>query len=364
MSNPLAHFEPDWFVPPGATIADLLEELNWTQAELAFRMGVSRKHVNLLIKGNAPIDDDTALKLERALGSTMEFWLIREAHYREALARKHEKDILKKDLNWLKEIPISEMIKLDWVKDCKNKIAQITECLQFFGVSSVEIWRSKWTIDLAAYRAKKLQDNSKGTIAAWIRQCERKATKLNTPPYNKEKFKEILQEARKLTQSETCSIFIPKLIKLCAEAGVTVITLSTIKNCPISGATRWLGPNKPLLMLSDKYKSLDQFWFTFFHEAGHVLFHAKKILHIDTDGQLTSQEELEANKFSSESLIPKEYTNELLTLPTDENSIKNFAKKIGSSPGIIVGRLQREGLLRWATNLNRLKGTIQFANDL
>jgi HTH-type transcriptional regulator/antitoxin HigA len=85
-------FDADWSVPPGATIADLLDELNWTQAELAFRMDVSRKHINLLIKGKAPIDEDAALKLERVLGSTMEFWLIREAHYREALTRKEDKD--------------------------------------------------------------------------------------------------------------------------------------------------------------------------------------------------------------------------------------------------------------------------------
>ncbi len=39
-------FEPDWVSPPGDTIADALEELGMSQAELAQRTGFTRKHVN------------------------------------------------------------------------------------------------------------------------------------------------------------------------------------------------------------------------------------------------------------------------------------------------------------------------------
>lgn len=72
----------DWISPPGHTIADLLEERNWTQAQLADRLGESRKHVSELITGKAAISEAIATKLARVLGSTIGFWLSREAGYR------------------------------------------------------------------------------------------------------------------------------------------------------------------------------------------------------------------------------------------------------------------------------------------
>ena len=92
MSETLAttSFTPDWLSPPGDTIADLLDERNWTQAEFAVRLGTSRKLVNQLVSGEAPINDTTAPRLERVLGSTTRFWLAREADYRAALAKRQE----------------------------------------------------------------------------------------------------------------------------------------------------------------------------------------------------------------------------------------------------------------------------------
>ena len=78
---------PDWASPPGDTIVDLMEEKGWTRIELARRLGFSARHLNQLINGSVSITNDTALRLERVLGSTVNFWLNREANYRERLAR-------------------------------------------------------------------------------------------------------------------------------------------------------------------------------------------------------------------------------------------------------------------------------------
>ncbi len=79
----------DWISPPGHTIADLLEERNWTQTELAELMGVSHRHVSELLTGKAAISEANAIKLARVLGSTVGFWLNREAGYRAALDDLH-----------------------------------------------------------------------------------------------------------------------------------------------------------------------------------------------------------------------------------------------------------------------------------
>lgn len=80
-------FQPDWISSPGNTIRDLMEERDWNQVELAKRLGFTTKHLNQLVKGKASLSKDTALRLERVLGSTARFWLNREAIYRERLAR-------------------------------------------------------------------------------------------------------------------------------------------------------------------------------------------------------------------------------------------------------------------------------------
>ena len=87
MAEQNAPFAPDWASPPGDTLADLIEEREWTPAELAERMGYSAKHVNHLVQGNAALTEDAALRLETVLGASADFWLTREARYRVRVAR-------------------------------------------------------------------------------------------------------------------------------------------------------------------------------------------------------------------------------------------------------------------------------------
>ncbi|WP_124946647.1 helix-turn-helix transcriptional regulator, partial [Sulfurirhabdus autotrophica] len=71
MNDLAAPFAPDWVSPPGDTVLDIIEERDWTQAELAQRLGYTTKHVNQLIKGKVPLTEDAAIRLERVVGSTV-----------------------------------------------------------------------------------------------------------------------------------------------------------------------------------------------------------------------------------------------------------------------------------------------------
>lgn len=78
-------FTPNWVSPPSDTIKDLLKERDWTLVEFAERMELSKKQANLLLNETTHITYETALKLESVLGSTVKFWLNREAQYRKKL---------------------------------------------------------------------------------------------------------------------------------------------------------------------------------------------------------------------------------------------------------------------------------------
>lgn len=345
----------DWISPPGHTIADLLEERNWTQAQLADRLGVSRKHVSELITGKATISEANAIKLARVLGSTVRFWLNREAGYRAALADLHAIEQLRDEVSWLDDLPISHMRKAGWIHTHRDKVKTVSECLQFFGVGSVDAWRT-WSAGLGqtAYRMSESAGKAFGSIAAWLRYGEIQASTVECEDYSKEVFKTNMDLLRTLTLEPDPDIFVPRIKKLCSEAGIAVVFEPTPRGCPASGATRWLAPNKALLMLSLRYKTNDHLWFTFFHEAAHILLHRKKLMFLELNQNGEGEEEAEANQFAADLLIPSEYVDLFRTLANSRAEVSQFAKKIGIPPGIVVGRMQYEGLITYR-QLNDLK---------
>lgn len=348
-------FSPDWVSPPGDTIADLLDERSWTQAEFAIRLGTSRKFVNQLLSGEASINEATAVRLERVLGSTTRFWLNREADYRAALAKRREVETLRNEIPWLDEVPVAAMRRMGWIGPQRDKVETVSECLRFFGVGSVEAWRG-WAsgLKLTAYRMSDRAGRNFGAIAAWLRHGELQAERIDCAAYSADTFRSRLLELRTLTLETDPKVFVPRLRSLCASAGVAVVLAPAPRGCPASGATRWLSPQKALLMLSLRYKTNDQLWFSLFHEAGHILRHGKKKIFLELNHEEGRVEEAEADRFAANFLIPPKHHRELFSLGPNKRKVVAFAEAIGIAPGIVVGRLQHEGLVPY-THLNGLK---------
>ena len=353
----LAEFAPDWVVAPGDTIADVLEERGWTQAELAKRTGFTAKHINQLLKGDAPITQDTAAKLEKVLGSTVRFWVGLESQYREQLARRDELASLEQEAGWLKELPLADMVRFGWVSKLQNKAMQVRECLKFFAVSDVAAWRATYSEPVAAYRASPTLKRVGPSVAAWLREGERRAADIRCADYSRPKFEDVLVEIRALTRVSAPANFLPELKRLCAEAGVAVVLAPAPKGCPVSGATKWLAPSKALIMLSVRGKSDDKLWFTFFHEAGHLLKHGKSLTFLDILGEagMNETEEAEADAFARDFLLaPPAFSAFAAQGKFSTAQVQNFAARQRVSEGIVVGRLQYERLIPFA-NLNGLK---------
>lgn len=353
MTEQATTFQPDWISPPGDSIADLLEEKAWSQAEFAQRCGYTRKHVSLLINGKASITEDTALKLERVLGSTARFWLVREVQYRESLARQKEFTDLEAQSDWLKQLPLADMFKFGWIRKFSHKGQQVSECLKYFGVSSVAIWNKRYTEPVAAFRASNKFEKEGAAVSAWLRQGERQATEINCKPFDKAKFMQALPMLRALSNEANPETFVPKLTQACAELGVAVVFAPTPRGCPVSGATRWLAPDKALLMLSLRHATNDHLWFAFFHEVGHILLHGKKMLFLELKN-LDDQHEQEADKFARNLLIPPAAASQLPELAKTYAAVTQFASKLKIPPAIVVGRMQKEKLLTWG-QLNNCK---------
>lgn len=343
----------EWISPPGETIADLLDERGWSKSEFAERLGCTPKHVSQLLAGHAPIHAEMAASLSRVLGSTPEFWLEREARYRAALDRKNALDDLASEEGWLRELPLSWMVKEGLVERYSHKGEQVDETLRFFGVASVSAWRGVYGSQGAAFRASATFNKDPGAVAAWLRRAEVGAEQLQCGPWSAREFRSLLPTLRELTFEASPEAFMPRLVSECAKHGVAVVLVPTPPGCPASGATRWLTPTKAMLVLSLRHRTNDHFWFTFFHEAGHLVLHSKKVMFVEGMDGLDGAEEAEADTFSRELLIPPRFDAELARLKSI-SAVRDFALRIGVHPGIVVGRLQKDGRLPWKS-MNGLK---------
>lgn len=354
-------FQPDYTVPPGATLKETLDAKGLSQADLSLRTGLSEKTISQIVNGIAPISFDTAEKLELATGIPASFWNRRELSYREALARTEEIKRLQADVAWLKEVPVKVLVehKKKYVEPTAGKADMARRVLKFFGVSSVEAWRKTWLRPAAQYRGREVQHKYPGYAAAWRRMGELEAERTDCAPFDARVFRRVLATIRHLTR-ESADVWYPRVVEECASAGVAVTFVKEIPRAAISGLTKWLTKDKALLMLSLKYKSDDQLWFSFFHEAGHILLHGKRDVFLESGWDDSTNEEKEANAFARDLLIPPEFTHRFPHLKS-KAAIRRFAREIDVAVGVVVGRLQHDGFLP-RSHCNDLKVKLDWAD--
>ena len=344
-------FLPNWASAPGDTIADILRERNLSAIEFAQQIGYTGKDVTDMLQGRATITLAIARQLERALGASVEFWMSRDFQYRQDITR-----LQAINEEWLDELPIGDMIRFGWLKQVPHPSEEVTACLKFFDVPSIRAWREKYTglFQMVAFRTSSSFDSQPGAVATWLRQCELEATGIECGPWNPKQFRETLSNIRSLTQFKDPHRFLPELKKRCSESGVAVVIVRAPSGCRASGATRFLSPDKALLLLSFRYLSDDQFWFTFFHEAGHLILHNASDLFLEGTDMLSNVQEEDANRFAADILVPAELKEAFINLRADYRQVIRFALRVGIAPGVVVGQMQHYGRIG-QNQLNRLK---------
>ena len=330
-------FEPDYAVAPGNTLLEVMESLEMTQKELAVRTGLTEQTLTRIFKGDQPVSYETANRLELVTQVPARLWNNLEAQYREQKAKLEERRRLESNIKWLKTIPTKELIERGYLEADRDKVALLRKILAFFGVSSVKTWRDVWEVPAVAARRSPCFESRAGDASAWVRQGELQAHEIECSPFDKKRFKGALQQIRSLTREQP-SVFEPEMKRLCAEAGVAIAMVREMKKVPWNGATKWLTPRKAMILLCLRGRGEDKFWFSFFHEAGHVLNDSKKDLLIN-DGSHDDPREERANDFASGILIPSRY-NTAIRLFRSKQEIINLADELGISPGIVAGRYQ------------------------
>ncbi len=137
------------------------------------------------------------------------------------------------------------------------------------------------------------------------------------------------------------------------------------KGTHLSGATHWVMA-RPIIQLSLRHKSDDQFWFSLFHEAGHILNAPRRRDYVDTVDVASDEgvdpDEAKANQFARDILLPPDaYAAFVGAGDFGEAAITEFSREQGIPAGVVLGRLQRDDKVSPASYLNRLKKPIRWA---
>jgi addiction module HigA family antidote len=358
-------YRPAYGIAPGKLLEEFLEVRGFSARELARRCGRSAKLIVEIIAGKAPIEPETALQLERVLGMDADIWLGIEAAYRLQLAKVDETDRLSSEVEWAARFPVRDLQKLGFITASKDPTDTVRQLLKFFGAGSVVACRERFS-ELAAvsYRHSPSFKSAEEPLLVWLRLGELKADEVECNDFDRSRFLEALKEIRQLT-TQPVNAFLSKIQKRCAQAGVVFTVVKPLSGIALSGISRWLTPRKALIQQSFRHMANDHFWFTFFHEAAHLLLHSRKTVFLDGNGYSNAdpREEEEANTWAANFLVPQHAMHRFIA---DFNGtaaeVTSFAAEQGVAPGIIVGQLQKRGILLYS-EMNQLKERYKWADQ-
>ncbi len=347
-------YKPDYAVSPGSVLEERLEVQGISHAEFARRCGRSAKLISEIIAGKAPVEPQTALQFEKVLGVDASIWLGIESSFQLHRAREEESAHAKTLGEWLELFPLRELVKRGYLRDTRSSAESVSQLLAFFRVASVEAWTAKHDLAHVSYRHSPSFKSNPAALATWLRLGELEAEKQICADYSANSFRHAMKEVRRLTRMPV-SDALDRAEHLCNEAGVALALIKPFPKTALSGAAWWITPRKAIIELSARHKSDDHLWFSFFHEAAHILLHSKRCVFVDGVGGDDAEFEAQADEWASNMLIPRrDWQRFVATSPRRKVDILAFAKRQEIAPGIVVGMLQHAGFLPW-THLNGLK---------
>ena len=339
-------YKPDVVFHPATTLNEKLDEMKMSIKEFALRTGKPEQTIIAVLKGERSLTPEMAVLFENVTQIPAQFWINKQARYNEYIARKKQEQAIAEAIEWTKEFPYREMAKNNWVARTRKIEEKTVNLFNYFGVASHRSWEKLYVetkLKVAAYTSLK-QTHQPHAISAWLRQGELQAKEILVPEFNAKRLKSSIPQMRQLMVEQSADFF-EKLQNICLDTGVILLFTPKLPKVPLSGSTRWLN-NTPLIQLTARYKRNDNFWFTFFHELGHIILHGKKYISLENVDFAAAdpKKEEEAHQFAIKHTFTHEQEEEILQNPViTEQDIIDYAKKFNTHPAMIIGRLQYDG---------------------
>ncbi len=337
---------------PGSYVEDIIDDLNITQKEFAKRLGVSPKTISKLVNAEIKISDDIASKLSKLTGISISTWFNLQKKYDLKVLEIEEQKKIDKEIEICEIIDFGYFKKHGFVEEKRyTKQEKVQELRKILKISSLEYLKN-FNHQVSYRNTKGFLMKSIVNSNVMLEIATNYAKDKTDIKLNVKKLEKILPELRAMTKWESDK-FYPEIQNKLLSCGVVLLGLPALKNSSLSGATKIFKNGSVLLLITDKNKSSDIFWFYLFHELGHIL---NSDFYSDyKDESSYEMAEKKADDFAKNTLIPLEdYTKFCERSDYSEKSIINFANEMGIHPSIVLGRLQKDGKVEY-NEFNNLK---------
>lgn len=336
----------DWFSKPGDSVRALMHRRGVTANELATAFDDGITTLRAICDGSVAIDSKLADTLSNQLGGSVAFWLKRQSNFEVALERAVSDAAASDSVAWLNRVPSPSGRKVPAKLNDQRLRDELRSRLVYFNVPKLESWERQYgsLVSDTRFRTSQALESSEDAVLRWLRRGEMEAELAETRSWSASNLQDRLDHIRKLARISKPARFLPSLRTLLAEAGVALVVVKAPNGCRASGASRMVSPDKSMILMSFRHRADDHFWFTLFHEIGHLLLH-KAATFVDQDDTSEDASEREANEFSSACLVPLDRVGELEELNPNRDAIIRFSRSIGISPGITVGQLQHRRVI-------------------
>ena len=322
---------------PGYYIKEIIDDSGLTQEDFAKRLDTTPKNLSCLIRGEQNLSVDMAMKLSKMLGTSMGYWLSLQQTYDTIIAEMNSQEEAEAERAVFKKLEYKYFREYFGLPDLSRQTDEQIKCLRtFLQVASLTVFKKKDMAVSFKNRNAEMRDSNIIKANIMVQLAINQARTVEAPRFNKVKFEEATEFALTLTNKH--NEFYSILQKKFEEAGVIFVVLPNLPGSKTNGATKKIGSNV-LLMVNDRRLNSDSFWFTLFHEIGHII-NGDYGITFETDNNLEDA----ADRYAEDKLIPPDRYNEFVRAGKfDVDSIRQFANIIDRDPGIVLGRLRNDG---------------------
>lgn len=343
----------DLIIHPGETIADVLEDRCITQAELAARTGVSPAYISNVIAGKKDISSKFAMALEYALDVPKSFWLNLQANYEAELLELNEANTVTEEeivlLPQLHEI-VSWLRKKQQISDVKSKedtVLSLRKALRMSDISGLG------TLCAAgAFRVSKSAAVNPVVMGAWLRLCQVLGER-NTqavPQFDAQKVEQLIFDLKGIMIDPNADLQ-KDLSDVMARYGIKFSVVHNFRGAPVHGYISQNKDGEYQMALTIRGAYADIFWFSLFHEIGHIVNGdvSKASGFIDALNNADTAKEAAADKFAGDALLdPNSYAEFIAERDYSISAIKRYAAGQRVAPYVVIGRLQKENKILYS----------------
>jgi HTH-type transcriptional regulator/antitoxin HigA len=350
----MAEQRPVEVFPPGEFLREELEERGWTQVDLAEILGRPAQLVNEIISGKRGITPETAKGLGAAFGTSAELWLNLEQAYKLWRLSDQTNDDVTRRAGIFSYAPISEMVKRGWISTSENVEVLEHNVTAFFETKTLD---ERPQFKYAARKSTPYTDETNTAQLAWLFRAKHLAKSIPTSAFTKTAASDAVSKLRQLLHGPKECRHVSRIL---SAAGIRFVVVQTLPTCKIDGSCFWLTPDAPVVALSMRYDRIDNFWFTLLHEMHHCI-EGEESVDVDLtygEAKPTKPEcERKADDFAKSTIINQEALNTFIANTSPRFSRRNvddFASSQGVHTGLVVGQLQRRGVVDYKNFRNAL----------